>query len=177
MDKKEFIDPHGLGAGLKLWEQLANHPGTGAALVILLAAMPEKRGGGDLDMYENWHGPERTLPEHNLSPGPMPKEYHEIALLTIGRWTGDRIAFVGDYADDGDLPAEFKASEIYGLCRDGDYTDVTEYVAAVIEHELLGKFEGAGWGDFVRNGEKWKTFVRIRGESEETKHDMIGGKN
>ena len=28
LDKREFVNPHKLGAGLKLWEQLANHPGT-----------------------------------------------------------------------------------------------------------------------------------------------------
>ena len=60
LDKKEFVSPHELGAGMKLWEQLANHPGTGAALIILTAAMPERRGGGDFDLTENWHGPERV---------------------------------------------------------------------------------------------------------------------
>jgi hypothetical protein len=144
LDKKEFIHPHYLGAGLKLWEQVANHPGTGTALIILLAAMPEQRGGGDLDLDANWHGPEQKSPEHNLQPAPMPKEYHEVALLTIGRWAGDRVALVGDYADDGDLPAEFEASKIYGKCSDGEYMDITQYVAAVIEHELNGKYEGDG---------------------------------
>ena len=71
LDKKERISAHKLGCGLKLWEQLANHPGTGAALIILCAAQPESRGGGDLDMDENWHGPERDdvckVIEHELS--------------------------------------------------------------------------------------------------------------
>ena len=58
LDKHEFADPHDLGTGLKLWEQLGNS-GVGQALVILMAAMPEPRGGGDLDLDENWHGPER----------------------------------------------------------------------------------------------------------------------
>jgi len=158
LDKKEFIMPHKLGSGLKLWEQLANHPGPGGALIVLCAAMPQARGGGDFDMTDNWHGPERTFPQHNGSPGPMPESYPEIASQTIGRWAGDRIALVGDYADDSDLPAEFEASTIYGHCRypdeprqDSDYTDISDLVCAVIEHELTGKFTGTGWRDFIRD--------------------------
>jgi len=139
LDKKEFIDPHKLGTGLKLWEQLANNPGTGAALVLLCAAMPEKRGGGDLE---------------------------KTSTNVVGRWAGDRIAIVGDYALDSDLPAEFEASKIYFRCRGYDevdsdyddddgiqplYVDITKYVAEAIEHELNGKFVGEGWKSFIRN--------------------------
>jgi len=148
LDKKEFIDPHVLGSGLKLWEQLASHPSVGAALVILCAAMPEPRGGGDFDLDANWHGPERTFPEFNASPGPMPKDYTAISAQTIGRWAGDRIALVGDYAVDGDLPSEFEASSIYRKCREGEYRDISELVCAVIEHELNGKYAGDGWRKF-----------------------------
>jgi hypothetical protein len=154
LDKKEFVNPHQLGAGLKLWEQLANHPGTGAALVILCAAMPEPRGGGDLDLNENWHGPERTFPKYNISPAPMPDDYQTVARRTIGRWAGDRIALVGDYAEDGDLAPEHKASTLYGRCDydgdgNGDITDISLDVARVIEHELHGRYEGAGWRKWV----------------------------
>lgn len=153
LDKKECIHPHKLGCGLKLWEQLANHPGTGAALIILCAAQREPRGGGDLDMDENWHGPERTFPEHNCGPGPMPDNYDVIAMRTIGRWAGERIAIVGDYAKDSDLAPEHEASTIYGRCCNGDYTDITEDVCRVIEHELKGKFAGDGWRRFVPSNE------------------------
>lgn len=159
LDKKEFVDPHRLGAGLKLWEQLAAHPGTGAALVVLTAAMPEKRGGGDLDLDENWHGPERV---DFTSVGPDVPEYFEVAARTIGRWAGDRIALVGDYAQDSDLPdAPVPASKIYELCRargyadDGDgepWTDVSDDVAAVVEHELRGRFVGSGWRTWEERG-------------------------
>ena len=116
LDKKEFVHPHKIGCGSKLWEQLANSPSTGSALVILTAAMPEQRGGGDFDLDENWHGPERTFPEHNICAGPMPAEYAELARWTIGRWAGDRIALVGDYAEDADLAPEHQASRIYEQC-------------------------------------------------------------
>lgn len=148
LDKKEFVDPHKLGTGLKLWEQLANHPGTGAALLVLTAAMPQVRGGGDFDLDTNWHGPEREA----SAPGPMPEAYPTIAKRTIGRWAGDRIALVGDYAEDDDLAPEHQAKSIYGKCRDRDeegegepWTDVSLDVCAVIEHELGGKYSGSGW--------------------------------
>jgi hypothetical protein len=151
LDKKEFIDPHKLGAGLKLWEQLANHPGTAAALIVLCAAMPRPRGGGDLDMDENWHGPERT---DYTGVGPMPDTYPEVAKRTIGRWAGDRVALVGDYAKDDDLPLEFEASQIYTRCNNAKYdsepsewVDVTNDVCAVLEHELHVRFVGDGWRD------------------------------
>ena len=155
LDKKEFVHPHTLGAGLKLWEQLANHPSTGEALLILTTAMPEARGGGD------------------FQPHPA-----------IGRWAGDRIAVVGDYAEDADLAPEFEASKLYHKCRDetrvewttdiegsmyqdgmqdsetyglyahsilvkqSEYKDVTHLVCQVIEDELNGKFVGNGWRTF-----------------------------
>jgi len=152
MTKREFIDPHKLGCGLKLWEQIANHPSTGTALLILCAAMPERRGGGDLEENE-----------------------------VIGRWAGDRIALVGDYAEDTDLPKRFKASTIYSKCRsktekvtdnnpkgaeyrdqNGKYVhfvevkppvfkDISDIVCKVIEKELGGKFKGDGWRDFIFN--------------------------
>ena len=156
LDKKEYLLSHKLGTGLKLWEQLANHPGTGAALIVLCAAMPEPRGGGDFDLDENWHGPERTFPEHNVDPAPMPEAYPVIAKRTIGRWAGDRIALIGDYAEKGDLPPRFHADTIYARCSESwgkdegedpkeAFKDVSDDVAKVIEHELNGKYTGTGW--------------------------------
>jgi len=121
LTKREYVHPHKLGSGFKLWEQLANE-GTGRALVILCAAMPEPRGEGDLE------------------PDPV-----------IGRWAGDQIALVGDYAEDGDLPNyPVPASQIYNLCG-SEWTDVTDDVCRVIERELDGKFVGDGWRDFKPN--------------------------
>lgn len=158
LDKREFVEPHKLGCGLKLWEQIANHPGTGVAMQILCADMPEPRGGGDLDLDVNWHGPERG---DMGGAGPMPEEYPAIASRTIGRWVGDRVALIGDYAEEGDKCGWDRATgePVYNLCHEwsgrpgdeapiGAFKDISGDVCAVIEHELRGKFVGDGWRDF-----------------------------
>ena len=154
LDKKEFIDCYRLGSGAKLGEMLGTH--YASALVVLLAAMPERRGGGDFDLDSNYYGPERT--DAHTSSAPVVKEYNVVAHRTIGRWAGDRVALVGNYAEDSDLPKRFKASKIYGKCpriedgsapAKGDYLDITDDVVKVIEHEAGGKFEGSGWKNFV----------------------------
>ena len=148
LDKHEYVHPHRLGAGAKIGEQLRSH--VGSALIILTAALREHRGGGDFDLDTNYYGPERTAEMGGSAP--VNAAYNAIARRTIGRWAGDRIAIVGNYAEDSDLPAEFMASTIYGKCcpdASEPWTDVTDDVCAVIEHECGGKFTGEGWRDFV----------------------------
>lgn len=162
LDKREFVHPHRLGSGLKLGEQFGAHPGTGTALLILTAAYREKRGGGDPDLDENWYGYDRQsqIDKYPTSPAPMDPEYQMIARRTLGRWAGDRIAIVGDYAEDDDLLAEHNASTIYDRCiAEGEepeyevpegprYKDITNDVCRVIEHELNGEYVGDGWRKF-----------------------------
>ena len=158
LDKKEFIHPHTLGSGLKAVEQLNMTPGTQAALMLLLTAMPEPRGGGDFDFKD---------PD---------TEYRKIAHSVIGRWAGDRIAIVGDYAEPEDLDTRFHAHRIYGaVCSTGlppeqirvdwgdeenpitdeelawmtGWTDISDQVAKVIEHQFEGFYHGSGWRDFT----------------------------
>jgi len=151
IDKREWVSPFRLGSSLKLWEHLAQCEGYGRALTVLLSAQVESRGGGDLDIDQNWHGPERTFPAHNSSPGPMPPEYANIARSVIGRWIGDRVLIVGDYQEDDDAkhfkvdPGPIPWSELYGKCHSNEddperFRDISELVATVIEHELGGKF-------------------------------------
>lgn len=67
MDKKEFLHPHKLGAGLKLWEICANK--VGGVLVYLLRQSSESGGGDQSDPNAKW----------------------------VGHWAGDRVVVVGDY--------------------------------------------------------------------------------
>lgn len=136
LDKKQYIHPHQLGAGLKLWEQLASHPGTGAALIVLLASASNGAGGGD------------------ITQDPI-----------VGSWRGDRIAMIGDYDDDvsyevgpfldgpGKPREAMLGKDIYDAADDdikNDWTDVSIEVSRVIEKELSGEFSGGGWREWKR---------------------------
>jgi len=96
LDKKEYLHPHELGVGLKIWEQIASWPGTTVGLFLLLTNHPEPRGGGD-------------LPEREEAP-----ELYEV----LGRWVGDRVVIIGDYAERDDLPPEYEADVLYECCQE-----------------------------------------------------------
>lgn len=114
LTKREFIDPHRLNTGIKLLE-LASSSDLAAALVILLAVMPMRRGGGD---FQN---------------NPF-----------IGRWAGDKVVFVGDYSRDADMPnSPIPFGKVYELCYGNDsedgtqkaFTDVTDDVLEIMHSE------------------------------------------
>lgn len=123
--KREFINPHRLGCGLKLTEQANTDAGTLQALFAALACS-SGRGGGDFEEHD-W----------------------------VGRWKGDRIAVVGDYAEKKDLEDE-DAELIHGACHDqgrceedhGDYCcfdDLSVLAADFLEKEWGFTFVGSGW--------------------------------
>ena len=141
LDKHEYINPHQLGNGLKLGEQVCGAMGgVGSALIVLCAAQREPRGGGDLGRSARG------------------------GAGVLGRWAGDRIALVGDYSKDADMAAEHKAGSIYHRCANADdfepgdmpkdplFTDISDEVCAYLERELDGKYVGDGWRDFKANG-------------------------
>jgi len=74
LDKKEYVNPHRVGVGMKLWEQMANHPSTPELLYALLACSNGRGVSGDLKNHDY-----------------------------IGRWAGDRIVVLGDYSKNGDV--------------------------------------------------------------------------
>jgi len=135
LDKKEFLMPHKLGVGLKLREQTDTICSTPDALFMLLACSNGK-GGGDFQDNQN---------------------------QMIGRWAGDRIAVVGDYASQDDLPMMFDAGNIYKLCHtypldcdmdgctaDGSshYLDITDMLIPVMmlnEPGLYINTDEPGW--------------------------------
>lgn len=84
VDKKEVVNPHGLGLGLKQWEHLGDFHGTLADAMYILMMTSPARGGGD-------------LPETEIS----------------GRWTGDRVLVLGDYTEDSDVPSIPNVGSLY----------------------------------------------------------------
>ena len=83
LDKKQVIDPHEFGDGLKLMEFGCSGHGTMTGLTLLLRQSTGS-GGGDFHAVE--------------------------AHPVVGSWAGDRISIVGDY-DDSHLWEAFETSE------------------------------------------------------------------
>ena len=84
-DKKEIVEPYGLGLGAKQREQVGAFNGTIADAMYLLVMTSPSAGGGD-------------LPLTGVS----------------GRWAGDRVMVVGDYTQDINVPSIPNASQLYG---------------------------------------------------------------
>lgn len=77
----------------------------------------------------------------------------------IGSWGGDQIAWVGDYAEDDDLPNVKDASRIYGRCLSDEalklevpeedrheyYRDITDDLIPVLEQAFEMVYYGTGW--------------------------------
>ena len=102
--------------GLKACEQLNNRPGPCQALFTVLLAS-NGRGGGDL-----------------RAPEPAGERIY-------GRWAGCRIAVVGDYAEPSDfltLPTDPCPSQVYFLCAEGIFRDITPLVADILDVECGG---------------------------------------
>lgn len=83
VDKKEVVNPHGLGLGLKQWEHIGTPASLADAMYMLMMTSPY-RGGGD-------------LPQTEIS----------------GRWTGDRVLVLGDYTEDSDVPSIPNVGSLY----------------------------------------------------------------
>ncbi len=107
LDKKQFLHPHKLGDGLKLMEFGDSRGGTMTALALLLgcSARDGGRGGGDPRVD---------------------------AEGIVGSWAGDRIAIVGDYAEDDDIKGydEIPVSQLYGHAA---FTDISEALRPLVE--------------------------------------------
>ena len=136
LDKKQFVHPAQIGNGLKLREQIGWEHSTATALVMLLAASNKGggRGGGDFDA------------RHPL----------------IGAWAGDRVAFVGDYAAEDDIPG-FDAPRIFEECKAvcnpakteqrpagaEAWTNISPQVRAMMAAEFHIQYSGRGWLDIA----------------------------
>lgn len=143
LDKKEFIDPHTFGNGVKLMEFGMDSQSTMMGLAILLASS-NGMGGGDL------HLPHDTAFDH------IP-----------GRWAGDRVVIAGDYDDREGSPG----CGVYGRCgtsspveqlsgvdsESGMFTDISgEVLGCLLEdHGFRAGFldiesENASWTDYLK---------------------------
>lgn len=129
LDKREYLNPHELGDGLKLVEQGLSGPGGIPTAIHVLLAVSNGRGGGDYnDGVTYGYGPPNEMPDGAQPTGAGGDDivgwvhrspFADLADEVVGRWGGDRIAIIGDYAEDGDLPQEL-APLVYTLCHAKD---------------------------------------------------------
>lgn len=111
LTKKEFIDPQHLDEhGGRADELLQRGSVISQVLTLLVTSHPEKRGYGDLVMS-----------------GPL-KE-------VLGRWVGDELIIIGDYAQDKDyFPKDgTRTSLIRQECKDGVYKNIIEIVKPALQ--------------------------------------------
>lgn len=134
LDKKQFVHPHQIGNGLKLHEQVGWEYSTATALVMLLAASSRDggRGGGDF----------------------------RAAHPLVGSWAGDRIAFVGDYAETEDIPGS-DATRIFEACSSepdngsngcqhaDSWTNISMQVREMMSAEFGIRYAGKGWLEII----------------------------
>ena len=118
LTKKQFINPHKLGDGLKLLEQCGYSPGGTNDALHLLLACSSGRGGGDFQSESSW----------------------------IGGWAGDRIAVIGDYAEPDDIQG-FDAKQIYHDSNESKngWMDITDIIKPIMEREYELVYVGEGW--------------------------------
>lgn len=149
-DKREFIDPHVFGSGVKLMEFSGDSNGSMMGLAILLASS-NGQGGGDLHL-------------------PTDSNFDDIP----GRWAGDRIVVAGDYDDRPESPGY----KVYSKCGEsnvleqlantmeptGAYINISHRVLGCLleDHGFRSDFltfasENAAWNDYTkkRRREEW----------------------
>lgn len=116
---------------MKLWEQQGAIGGSQTALWLLLACS-NGRGGGDF-MLPNYAEPSAEL------------------LEFTGRWAGQRIAIVGDYIEDDDLPHEWEPHKLYQAIREEPGTVWVE-IGAQMRPVLESVLEGVTYATENRYG-------------------------
>lgn len=128
--KKEFVNPHQFGNGLKLWEQVGWEHAFSNVTHMLIASC-SGRGGGDFSV----------------------DGYCE---KVVGRWGGDKIALVGDYAEF----ADFTLSEYEFKCMMADVWERDEPLSTVIKQSR------DAYGRFASNQRQMNTRIKYRDISE-----------
>lgn len=125
LDKKQYLNPHKFGDGLKLLEFGSSGNGTMCGLAVLLANS-NGRGGGDL----------RSEKE------------------VIGSWAGDRIVIAGDYAEKGDAGEGEGEDNLFTLTdQEGSgFVDVSDQV---VEALLDDRWLRSEFVEVARSRAKW----------------------
>lgn len=124
--KREFVNPHSLGNGAKLLENVGFNTSLSSALFMLMA-VSNNRGGGDFRAEDNYN---RTAKKRKV----------------IGSWGGDCVAVIGDYYDEGDvvnppnIPELDEDTNVYSYVRD-NFKDITGDIRRLFTLEFDAKYK------------------------------------
>lgn len=129
-DRREYIDPHRFGDGLKLLEFGCSASGTLLGLAVLLASSNKggARGGGDL---HGWHGGPGY--EGRENPFLISGEYEDLLMNhVVGRWAGDRVSVLGDYHEEDEIMGHPKYGSPWYESAAEHWTDISGAVVQAI---------------------------------------------
>lgn len=98
LDKREIVNPHNIGLGLKQYEHTGIEGSLSDAMYLLVMSSPAS-GGGDFPEIEGMSG----------------------------RWCGDRVVVLGDYTLPNAIPGVEDANALYDIASRA-YTDISDGV-------------------------------------------------
>lgn len=113
--KREFLHPHKLGSGLKLWEICASKA---AGVLVYLLRQSNELGGGDVD--------------------------DNVKFPNAGRWAGDSITVVGDYDKSRLYQRAMHPEEFPKMNEEIPYKDISLIIRKEYE-KFLGEPLGKRW--------------------------------
>jgi hypothetical protein len=113
LDKLEVVNPHDLGFGAKQREHSGHGGGSLADILYVLCAYKEARGGGD------WANDNSDFPEFTNG-------------VFKGRWHGDRVAVIGDYYEESDLPAGW-AEALSDIGEPTKFKDISDEIRPFVD--------------------------------------------
>jgi hypothetical protein len=113
LDKLEVVNPHDLGFGAKQREHSGYGGGSLADILYVLCAYKEARGGGD------WANDNADFPEFTNG-------------VFKGRWHGDRVAVIGDYYEESDLPSGW-AEALSDIGEPTKFKDISDEIRPFVD--------------------------------------------
>ena len=140
--KKEYLNPHALGDGVKAMEFGCSSDGTMSGLAMLLA-IDNGKGGGDFT-YQDAKG-DRNDPD------------------LAGRWAGDPIVIAGDYGDpEPELgpDKEGKPRNLHDAAQ-ADYKDISHQVAKALKD--CGAEVRKPWGSEIKEARTKNVRIPVSG--------------
>ena len=124
LDRHEYLSPYTFGSGAKLMEFGSDADGPLKGLAVLTACS-NGRGGGDLHIWTPDATDSRGMTPFGGQPTPEQQATYD---YSVGRWTGQRIAIIGDYYVPGDIPGYDKSVP----WADPTWADISEKVVEAL---------------------------------------------